>query len=327
MKTFKCKYCNNVIEQGTFCNIGAAMVSHYAKCEYNPNHKKFIEDKVKAGKVGGVVWSEKCKLEKEKDEASRSNRKFICERCGQIYIKKLTDKELKIYNKNEHRFCSRSCANTHLNRSKDSRNKVRLSIMRKNFENDNHGYATFEEYVAYRKMIKDGIFCSYPGCYNKIKFNSKTGYCKEHMKHSKLLSQIRRDATIKCFKEGKIKGWQTRNITSYPENFWKKVLQNNHINYEFNYPIHKRSLGFENALQSTCYFLDFKIGNNVDLEIDGNQHLDEDRKEHDKIRDKALTSHGWKVYRIPWNEINSKNGKLQMKKKIDDFLNWYKKQV
>ena len=29
----------------------------------------------------------------------------------------------------------------------------------------------------------------------------------------------------KLLKEGKHKGWQSRNIISYPEKFWKKVLE------------------------------------------------------------------------------------------------------
>ena len=58
----------------------------------------------------------------------------------------------------------------------------------------------------------------------------------------------------------------------------------------------------------------------IDLEIDGKQHLCGDRKEHDKIRDKYIKSKGIEVYRIPWNEINSENGKQLMKEKINNFL-------
>ena len=28
-------------------------------------------------------------------------------------------------------------------------------------------------------------------------------------------------------------------------------------------------------------------------------------------------------YRIDWNNINTENGKLLMKEKIDNFLNWF----
>ena len=66
------------------------------------------------------------------------------------------------------------------------------------------------------------------------------------------------------------------------------VLKNNNINYKHNYPFGK-------------YFLDFyiEIGNRkIDLEIDGKQHLYEDRKQSDIIRNKYVISQGLEVYRI-----------------------------
>ena len=38
--------------------------------------------------------------------------------------------------------------------------------------------------------------------------------------------------TKKLMKEGKIKSWQSRNIMSYPEKFFKKVLESNNIDFE-----------------------------------------------------------------------------------------------
>ena len=75
------------------------------------------------------------------------------------------------------------------------------------------------------------------------------------------------------------------------------------------------------------YFLDFLIeknGKKIDLEIDGKQH--KDRKEHDVERDAFLSENGYVVYRVKWNSINSEKGKLAMKKKVDDFLDFYNKQ-
>ena len=112
--------------------------------------------------------------------------------------------------------------------------------------------------------------------------------------------------------EGRFVGWKTRNIKSYAETFWHNVLQNNNIEYISEYFIDKK------------YFLDFYIiknGVEIDLEIDGKQH--KSRKEHDKIRDEYITSKGIVVYRIDWNEINSKKGSLMMKEKIDNFLDFY----
>lgn len=63
-----------------------------------------------------------------------------------------------------------------------------------------------------------------------------------------------------------------------------------------------------------------KNGIKIDLEIDGKQHLYEERQKHDFERDKFLSEQGYVVYRIPWNEINSEKGKETMKNKINDFL-------
>lgn len=83
---------------------------------------------------------------------------------------------------------------------------------------------------------------------------------------------------------------------------------NNDINYE-----REKHVG--------RYFLDFVIGF-IDLEIDGKQHEYDDRKKSDKERDAYLTSIGYSVYRIKWNEVNTDEGKAEMKKKIDAFLSY-----
>lgn len=113
-------------------------------------------------------------------------------------------------------------------------------------------------------------------------------------------------------KNGIHKGWQSRNITSYPEQFWKQVLDNNNIPYKFNYHFDK-------------YFLDFYIeidNRKIDLEIDGKQHKYVERLESDRIRDEFVKSQNIEVYRIDWNEINSDEGKNTMKNKIDKFLSF-----
>lgn len=73
-------------------------------------------------------------------------------------------------------------------------------------------------------------------------------------------------------------------------------------------------------------FLDFLIEKNnikIDLEIDGKQHNYPERKKHDLERDSYLSNLGFIVYRIPWNEINTENGKKEMKEKINKFINFY----
>ncbi len=104
------------------------------------------------------------------------------------------------------------------------------------------------------------------------------------------------------------KGWNSRNIKSYAELFFEKVLNNNNIKY-----LREKKVG--------KYFLDFVIGN-IDLEIDGKQHKIKDRKISDLNRDKYLRDNGYFVYRISWNEITSDYGKQLMKNKVDLFLNF-----
>ena len=137
--------------------------------------------------------------------------------------------------------------------------------------------------------------------------------CNGKRLYSEKVRQKWRDAQLKLVKEGRHKGWKSRNIKSYPEIFCENVLTNNGIK-------------FEREVPTMRYFLDFVIKKDdvvIDLEIDGKQHKYHDRLQHDKLRDKKLRENGYLVYRIDWNEINSKRGSLKMKYKINQFLWWY----
>lgn len=117
--------------------------------------------------------------------------------------------------------------------------------------------------------------------------------------------------------EGTHKGWQSRNITSYAEQFWMRVLDSNKIGYSKEVPVKHGN---------SNYFLDFVIeceGKLIDLEIDGKQHTYEDRRASDIARDLYLTKCGYLVYRVAWNEVKSKAGADEMKEKIDAFLAFY----
>ena len=129
------------------------------------------------------------------------------------------------------------------------------------------------------------------------------------------------DALKKAIQEGRAKGWQTRNIESYAEKFWKQVLTNNNIQFKFNLPISKKDLGLTCG---NCYFLDFALlEKKVDLEIDGRQHEQLDRQLSDKKRDELLSKNGWTIYRIPWNKLKTDKDKMEMKQKVEQFLLWY----
>lgn len=123
-------------------------------------------------------------------------------------------------------------------------------------------------------------------------------------------NQLQRNIMKEKVLNGEHKGWTNRKISSYPEEFFKGVLSNLNLPYEFNFPVSKSSLGVKS---SSAYFLDFYIqigGRKIDLEIDGKQHEYPDRKESDQERDSLLMQNGYEVYRIKWkNPITEENKK------------------
>ena len=106
-------------------------------------------------------------------------------------------------------------------------------------------------------------------------------------------------------------------MESYAEKFWRQVLDSNNISYKQEFRIARSEFGLKHG---GCYFLDFLIDDKIDLEIDGKQHYELLRQEHDKERDEIIKSKGYIVYRIKF--INPSNSIL-VEKQIKDFLNWY----
>lgn len=265
-----------------------------------------------------------------------------CEKCGKEFSQITT--QYLINNKRCKRFCSRSCANSHV-RTEDSKKKVSESLnnfYRVNGISRNPLRAEDCKNSILRRVKREESpilvnckFCN-KEIYTKLKFGSYCYECAEehnlpnlllYTKDGKIMpSKKRREssrrAQLKLVAEGRHKGWQSRNIVSYPEKFWQEVLKNNNISYSFNHPVKKSDLGVKD--DDSNYFLDFLIGENFDLEIDGKQHSYKERKESDALRDELLNKNGYIVYRIKWNEIVSDRGKLLMEQKIDNFLKFYK---
>ena len=259
--------------------------------------KKYIENKQLdlnkiekmniARRSQAIKFKEAKKLELDKWIAEQHK----CEKCGKIMTEKY----------GSGRFCCRSCSNSKQH-SEDSKLKTSLSL-KKFYCNIEH-----EEY-----------FCEV--CGKKLRNKKKTGLCQTCLRTTdygkSVMSEAGKVAYEKMKVEGKHHPWQSRNITSYAEQFWKNVLDLNLIQYQRELPVKH---------DNSNYFIDFyiRVGEyNIDLEIDGKQHLYEDRIESDKIRDAYLTSLGYLVYRIAWNELSSDEGKKQMEKKINDFLVFY----
>ena len=139
--------------------------------------------------------------------------------------------------------------------------------------------------------------------YNEYRYRKTC--CKEC--HCKLLQQIQAD----LLSSGKHTAWKTRDNLSYAEKFWMDILVVNNIKFEHNMPY---------RCDNTCYFLDFYLYPNIDLEIDGKQHNYADRKAHDELRDSRLTKCGITVYRIPVVSLKNPD---KVKKQVDEFLEWY----
>lgn len=312
----------NILKCKSYSEIGKILGYNY----YNGNVKKQI-----------IKFCEEIGL--NADEIIQNNNKpNICLQCG---------REITGKNRFRKKFCNSSCAAKYNNKgriqSEETKEKISKTLNEKYFKGEisshnqllyndnvkkiseliekglilNPFNVSFNDYYLNLDLCKERIckWCgkSFKPFLNKSGRLSKSKYCSEECSNkgcSSILSDIMKEKVL----NGRHQGWKTRNISSYPENFWVKVLESNFINYIREYHVDNK------------YFLDFLIEKNdikIDLEIDGKQHLYEDRKQHDIERDKYLTENNYVVYRIPWNEINSEEGKLLMKNKINDFLTFF----
>ena len=76
---------------------------------------------------------------------------------------------------------------------------------------------------------------------------------------------------------------------SYPERYWREVLDAAHIEYT-------------QELRVSRYRIDFAVGK-IALEIDGEQHyVDERVVRSDERRNKFLSTLGWSTIRVRWSE-------------------------
>lgn len=227
----------------------------------------------------------------------------LCEQCGKEHDGTF----------GSGRFCCRSCSNKYVALHQSPEAKARkVATGKKNLRNDTQlGKPHTEET---KRKISESV--------RKALEDSTLRYKMSISSRGRVVSPSTRrkisEALRLSHKEGRNKGWISRNIHSYAEEFWKSVLDNNSINYIQEFKVLKSSIG---APGGGCYFLDFLLEGNVDLEIDGKQHYELSRKEHDKIRDSYLESAGFKVYRIKYKDPRNS---LIVKEDIDKFLSWYK---
>ena len=247
--------------------------------------------------------------------ATNKNKPKFCLNCG----KEITGKD-----KSGKKFCNSSCAASFNNKgrkhSDETKKKIHNTLHRKYCDK----ILTQHNLVVNDDILNDDIrllnikprICVVCGEIFKptlLKNGkiSKSQTCSDKCRHI-LISNNCKKAMDRVISEGRHQGWKSRNIISYPECFWINVLKNNNIEYKHNHPFGK-------------YFLDFYIEINnrkIDLEIDGKQHKYEDRHNSDIVRDEFVKSRGVEVFRIDWNSINTEDGKILMKEKIKEFLNF-----
>lgn len=317
-KEFVCQFCSKVSPTiQSHCN-------HEKYCKLNPqqnkrkgrvlrkelcphcgqyfNAGKKYEKHVNACRQRKVKRNYGVKITSEQQLQEWVSQEHVCEYCGKIMT--------SFYGTG--RFCSPSCARSFCQTFVDY-SVVSQSLL--------HHFELLGKTEHSRVRSKEEKFCI--RCGKQLRYDNKSGYCGDCIKSAPERSQIRIQAGKKGIetkrKNGTLVGWQKRNVQSYSESFWQRVLDNNHIDYRGpNYPVKKRD-------RKNNYFLDFfiEVGDKkIDLEIDGKQHKYPDRAQKDKIRDEYLTSIGFIVYRIDWNEIKSEVGKQLMQEKIDRFLNF-----
>ena len=220
-----------------------------------------------------------------------------CPNCGKVILTK------------GNKFCNSSCAATY-NRtgmilSEISKTKISNSVkeFKRNIITIRNCVVCKNEFSPIRK--ENGLLSKTNCCSNICRGILKSNNGKIIMNNN--------------IENGTHKGWKSRDIISYPEQFFMGVLNNNSIEFQHNFPINKKDLGLKD---SHNYFLDFYIKNkNIDLEIDGSQHTY--RHEHDIKRDEILRKNGFNIYRIIWKNINTMSGKKYIEEEIKKFLEFY----
>lgn len=208
----------------------------------------------------------------------------------------------------EKKTCSRKCANKFFATSLSLEQREKIKYGLKLYYQSEQGLNTIRKKKQTIVIAKNCKTC-------QKQFKPKTNkiiYCSKLCQSSCLEYREKlRQAQLRRIAEGTHSGWRSRNQPSYAELFFMKVLTNNNISYKFEEPCGK-------------YFIDFAIHDaKIALEIDGKQHLQEDRKISDQVKDDYLKSQGWYVYRIPWKSINTKAGREFIENEIKKFIEYY----
>jgi very-short-patch-repair endonuclease/endogenous inhibitor of DNA gyrase (YacG/DUF329 family) len=305
MKSYNKEYLENIIKESH--NWSEVFVK--LNKNYSSNSLKCLKRNIENYQISILHFD---KYFKNKSKRTHKIIEKKCPICSNQFVTEEGSKDEKTY-------CSSKCANSLKlgNRnSKESNLKTSLSLRGRPSLNRGKLFKNNIESTEI-KIVKDkNSFILYEKkclfCYNIFKTKRpKQNFCNGscQMKgmwqregyRNKILNSIHERVN-----SGKHQGWTTRNILSYPEKFFKKVLELNGF----------KDLGLED---NACFFLDFYFKDlNIDLEIDGKQHEYPERKDSDNRRDKALKNNGYIVYRIKWKNIQK--NKEYIKEEIQKLL-------
>lgn len=124
----------------------------------------------------------------------------------------------------------------------------------------------------------------------------------ERFKHSEETKRKMRCKRIEWMKEHPEKtAWRLKNM-SYPEKCFKKMLEDADLDKK--YLIYREFPVFP-------YYIDFAFYHErVAIEIDGSQHLLEERKLADDKKDICLQENGWRILRIAAKEVIKYNDNI-----------------
>lgn len=120
----------------------------------------------------------------------------------------------------------------------------------------------------------------------------------DNFRHDEVSKEKMREARLKFLHEHPEKtAWRQSNL-SYPEKMFKNMLIEEHLDEKYL------------IIREYCifpYYIDFAfVDIKVAVEIDGSQHMEEERHKRDMKKDELLISNGWRVLRFTASDVLNK---------------------
>jgi very-short-patch-repair endonuclease len=223
-------------------------------------------------------------------EILNTNKMFCCKRCaGQWKIRKIVKSNLhkrKLPTYPSVEIACKQCQSLFIISSAPSQLK-KFCSMTCSAKYNNHARAPLSKESKEKQAAKLRLpekYCEWCNIKFKPK-RSRNRFCGRSCsaRHVSSRPEIKAQYSERM-KSSSHKGWKKRGNPSFAEKFWMDQLKE--YAYQFEYVIKKSDIGLD---EIGNYFLDFYFpALKINLEIDGKQHKQEDRKQSDQKRDNAL---------------------------------------